>query len=361
MIMGEKKLRDLISIAPEWPIPQLQEYLAAALEGSGAALSTSTMPTKQTGDEIALVVKTSGSTGEAKSVMLAGTALIASTNSSHKYLGATPGDSWSLLLPTSHIAGLNVLIRATALGSRVIDNRNVDTYIDADFVSVVPTQLHKALTSDPKLLEHLTAAEAVLVGGAPLSDKLKKDATNKHIKVVSTYGMSEMSGGCVYNQKPIDGVEIAITAEGVIKLKGPMLAAGYLLDSGKINNITNDGWFISSDFGVYTDGLLKVLGRVDNVIISGGEKVSLDLVDQRIKELLPQVDFITFPLPDKLWGQMLCIGVTSDVQLEMIKEKLGSILTPKKVFLFNIIPVTPLGKPDRNQAAIQALKIKESA
>ena len=164
--MGEKELRDLIPIQAEWSIPQLQENLAVALEGSGAALSTTQTQTKQVANEVALVVNTSGSTGDSKSVVLSSAALIASANASHKYLGATPGDSWSLLLPTTHIAGLNVIVRATALGSRVIDNRNTEHYVDADFVSIVPTQLYKALTSDSKLLEHLTAAEAVLVGGA---------------------------------------------------------------------------------------------------------------------------------------------------------------------------------------------------
>ena len=214
--MGEKELRELIPIQAEWSIPQLQENLAVALEGSGPALTTATLRVKQVPNEIALVVSTSGSTGAPKAVAISSAALIASTNASHKYLGATPGDSWSLLLPTTHIAGLNVLIRATALGSRVIDNRNNDNYIDADFVSIVPTQLYKALTSDAKLLEHLTAAEAVLVGGAALSEKMKKEAASKHVKIITTYGMTEMSGGCVYNQKPLDGVEVKITSEGLI-------------------------------------------------------------------------------------------------------------------------------------------------
>jgi len=161
--MEEKELRALMPIQAEWSIPQLQENLAAALEGSGPALSTSSLSITEIDSAIALVVKpalstsslsiteidsaialvvnTSGSTSLAKSVALSSAALIASTNASHKYLGATPGDSWSLLLPTSHIAGLNVLIRATALGSRVIDNRNASKYIDTDFISVVPQHM----------------------------------------------------------------------------------------------------------------------------------------------------------------------------------------------------------------------------
>lgn len=356
--MGEKELRELTPIQAEWSIPQLQENLAKALEGSGPALSTKQIAIKKVDKNIALVVNTSGSTAESKLVAISDSALIASINASHKYLGALPGDSWSLLLPTTHIAGLNVLIRATALGSKVIDNRNTTNYIDADFISIVPTQLHKALTSDAKLLEHLTAAEAVLVGGGPVSDKLKKEAANKHVKIVTTYGMTEMSGGCVYNQKPLDGVEVKITSDGLIKLTGPMMASGYLSEGGQLTAFGSDGWFESRDIGELSAGLLKVNGRSDEVIISGGENISLPLVEEKIRELLPNQDFIIFALPDEVWGEKLCMGSTSKVSIEEIKKSIGSLFSPKEVFLFEQIPTTSIGKPDRRAAKHLALKIK---
>ena len=356
--MGEKELRALTPIQAEWSIPQLQENLAKALEGSGPALSTKQIAIKKVDKNIALVVNTSGSTAESKLVAISDSALIASINASHKYLGALPGDSWSLLLPTTHIAGLNVLIRATALGSRVIDNRNTTNYIDADFISIVPTQLHKALTSDAKLLEHLTAAEAVLVGGGPVSDKLKKEAANKHVKIVTTYGMTEMSGGCVYNQKPLDGVEVKITSDGLIKLTGPMMASGYLSEDGQLTAFGSDGWFESRDIGELSAGLLKVNGRSDEVIISGGENISLPLVEEKIRVLLPNQDFIIFALPDEVWGEKLCMGSTSKVSIEEIKKSIGSLFSPKEVFLFEQIPTTSIGKPDRRAAKHLALKIK---
>ena len=348
--MGEKELRDLIPIQAEWSIPQLQENIAVALEGSGAALSTTQTQAKAVSNEVALVVNTSGSTGDSKSVVLSSAALIASANASHKYLGATPGDSWSLLLPTTHIAGLNVIIRATALGSRVIDNRNREDYVDADFVSIVPTQLYKALTSDPKLLEHLTAAEAVLVGGAPISEKLKKEAANKHIKIITTYGMTEMSGGCVYNQKPLDGVEVKISSAGLIQLKGPMIASGYLLANGQLQKFTSSGWFETTDLGEITNGMVKVLGRADDVIISGGEKISLSAAEESIRQILPKVEIITFAMADDLWGEKLCLASTSNIDIKELRAKLDSILTPKEIFFFDKIPTTVLGKPDRKLA-----------
>ena len=358
--MGEKELRDLIPIQAEWSIPQLQENLAVALEGSGAALSTTQTQTKQVANEVALVVNTSGSTGDSKSVVLSSAALIASANASHKYLGATPGDSWSLLLPTTHIAGLNVIVRATALGSRVIDNRNTENYLDADFVSIVPTQLYKALTSDSKLLEHLTAAEAVLVGGAPLSDKLKKEAASKHVKIITTYGMTEMSGGCVYNQKPLEGVDVKISDAGLIQLSGPMIASGYLLANGELEKFADSDWFDTTDLGEITNGMLKVLGRVDDVIISGGEKISLSGVEEIIRQILPKMDLITFAMADDLWGEKLCLASTSLIDLDDLRTSLDSILTPKEIFLFEEIPTTMLGKPDRKRAIeiAKGMKIK---
>jgi O-succinylbenzoic acid--CoA ligase len=282
--------------------------------------------------------------------VLSSAALIASANASHKYLGATPGDSWSLLLPTTHIAGLNVIVRATALGSRVIDNRNIENYVDADFVSIVPTQLYKALTSDSKLLEHLTAAEAVLVGGAPLSDKLKKEAANKHVKIITTYGMTEMSGGCVYNQKPLEGVDVKISDAGLIQLSGPMIASGYLLANGELEKFADSDSFDTTDLGEITNGMLKVLGRVDDVIISGGEKISLSAVEEIIKQILPKMDLIAFAMADDLWGEKLCLASTSLIDIEDLRTSLDSILTPKEIFLFEEIPTTMLGKPDRKRA-----------
>lgn len=357
MIMGENELRDLISIQAKWSIPQLQENLAMAVEGSGPALSTEELKVRHVPSEIALVVDTSGSTGKPKSVAIASKALIASVNASHKYLGATPGDTWSLLLPTNHIAGLNVLIRATALGSRVIDNRNKDKYVDADFVSIVPTQLHKALTVDPALLEHLTAAEAVLVGGGPLSESLKKEANSKHVKVITTYGMTEMCGGCVYNQKPLDGVEVKISNEGLIQLTGPMIASGYLNEDGKIEKEFESGWFKSRDIGELNAGLLKILGRSDEVIISGGEKISLVEVEDSIRKVLPNVDVIAFGLPDDKWGEKLCIASTFKINQEELKLKLRNLVTPKEMFVFESIPKTSMEKLDRRAAIELASKM----
>ena len=355
--MGETEKRELISISPEWSTPQLQEKIADAITGEGPALATGKTQIKFVAEDIALVVETSGSTGEPKSVAISNSALIASTNGAHKYLGATPGDTWSLLLPTSHIAGLNVLARATALGTKVIDNRNVSSYIDADFISIVPTQLHRALTGDEKLLEHLRAAETVLVGGGAISDALRKNAADKDVKVVSTYGMTEMCGGCVYNQKPLDGVDIEIDPTGLVRLRGPMMATTYLNDPTNWNNLTMDGWFQTSDLGEFVNGKLKIFGRADDVIKSGGEKISLVDIEERFHKFFPGVEVVAFGKPDAEWGEKLCIAVTSNLSLSDVQGKLTGVNSPKEIFVLQQIPRTSLGKVDRKAVAKLAIGI----
>jgi O-succinylbenzoic acid--CoA ligase len=106
--------------------------------------------------------------------------------------------------------------------------------------------------------------------------------------------------------------------------------------------------------------MLKVLGRVDDVIISGGEKISLSAVEEIIKQILPKMDLITFAMADDLWGEKLCLASTSLINIEDLRTSLDSILTPKEIFLFEEIPTTMLGKPDRKRAIqiAKGMKIK---
>jgi O-succinylbenzoic acid--CoA ligase len=168
-----------------------------------------------------------------------------------------------------------------------------------------------------------------------------------------------MSGGCVYNQKPLDGVEVKITSAGLIQLKGPMIASGYLLANGQLEKFTSSGWFETTDLGEIKNGMLRVLGRTDDVIISGGEKISLSAVEESIRFILPNAEIITFAMADDLWGEKLCLASTSSIDIKELRTKLDSILTPKEIFLFNEIPTTELGKPDRKLALETAKGMKK--
>ena len=261
VVMVSTVKREVRTIDSSWSTPQFLEALLLALKGDGAALSTTPLDTDEVDARVALVITTSGSTGNPKSVLLSANSLIANARATHKFLGASSGERWSLLLPTTHIAGLNVLIRSIELGTEPV---GVDS--KADYSAMVPTQLHRALNGDDALLGHLKNCKAVLVGGGPLDQSLKESGTKSGINIITTYGMTETSGGIVYNGVPIEGVSVEIQNER-IALKGPQIALGYLNGEFPIH----DGWFQTNDYGTFENGSLKVIGRIDDQIIDSAD------------------------------------------------------------------------------------------
>mgnify|MGYP000213851661 FL=1 len=293
-----------------WSIPQTLEQLSLALE-NGWDIS----------------ISTSGSTGAPKEILLPAKAMRFSAESSNKYLGANPGDIWSLLLSPEHTAGLNVLIRSILLGSKPVTQNE-----RADFTAIVPTQLFRALNGDNDLLKHLQGCKAVLVGGAHADAELLASAKSEGINCVTTYGMTETSGGCIYNGEPLPGVEIRIGE--TIQIKGPMLARVPL----------EDGYFVTSDLGKFENGKLVILGRADDVINSGGKKVSLSKVEMALGE-----SFAAFGSNNSEWGASLNIATTSSMTDEEIQLILAVKFGVKALNIFRVkeIPRTALEKIDR--------------
>jgi O-succinylbenzoic acid--CoA ligase len=248
------------------------------------------------------------------------------------------------LLPLTHIAGINVLVRAMQLETAPIDLRNhVGKYPHADFTAIVPTQLFNALNENSDLLDHLKGAKAVLVGGAALSQELRTQGIAAGINIVATYGMSETSGGCVYNAEPLDGVAFELTEGGQIKISGPVLA-----DVKKEN-----GWFVTQDLGKIVDGKLQVIGRVDDVIISGGENISLSAVESEINKKFPNLQVAAFATSDSKWGQVLHVAAqTNDESIKgqimnLVAQSLGNYAKPKSIVLVDKLPLIGVGKVDR--------------
>jgi len=345
VVMDSKVSRALLPIDSSWLTPQILDALLAALKGEGPALSTSQTEFQEVTSDIALVVSTSGSTGAAKNVALTAASLIASAKASQKFIGAKVGERWSLLLPITHVAGINVLMRSIELGTTP-----VGVEANADFTAIVPTQLHRALNGDEILSSHLKSCKRVLVGGGPLSSELRSGAEKVGIQIVETYGSTETCGGVVYDGAPIDGVEIKIV-EGRIAIKGPQLALCYL---GQ-DQIASDGWFMTSDLGEIRDGKLKVLGRADDQIISGGEKISLSAVDSFLQDEFASLEIVSFSKNDVEWGEKLCIATTKEIPANLIsvklKERFGSHASPKEILKVNEIPYLSIGKPDRKRLA----------
>ncbi len=345
VVMVSTVKRKVQVIDSSWSTPQLLDALLAALKGDGPALATAPIDTDEVDPKVALIVTTSGSTGNPKSVLLSAHSLLANARATHKYIGASAGQRWSLLLPTSHIAGLNILIRSIELGTQPVTVES-----GADFSAIVPTQLHRALNSDSQLLAHLKKCQSVLVGGGPLDAELRQRAIDAGIKVITTYGMTETSGGVVYDGNSLEGVSVEIQ-DGRIALQGPQLALGYL-DS---TLPTNNGWFITNDLGEIKDGMLIVHGRADDQIISGGEKISLSAIETYLQSEFKNPDIIAFAHRDREWGEKLCIATTTDIALESLqvklKERFGAHASPKELFKVASIPYLAIGKPDRKKLA----------
>jgi O-succinylbenzoic acid--CoA ligase len=346
----------VISVDPALAIGDVMNLVAKALSHQGPALNFTDEAIESVTGDIAFIVETTGSTGTRKFVALSAAAVLASARASLDYLQARPGQTWALLLPLNHIAGINVLIRALDLGTTPVDLRDATEYPVTDFSAVVPTQIYRALNGDEKLLAHLKAASTVLVGGAQLQDDLFEKAIAAGISVVRTYGMSETSGGCIYEGLPLKGTRVRISDSGLIELSGPMVATTYLGNEELWGQQFNDGWFRTSDLGsIDEDGLLKVLGRSDDVYISGGEKVSLTHIDEILSAEFPTQQWSAVAVDDLQWGQRLVVAVSGsntphieDVS-KVLHSALGESAKPKQLLVFSELPLIGIGKIDRAQ------------
>jgi o-succinylbenzoate---CoA ligase len=317
------------------------------------------------------VLGTSGSTREHKWVQLSAAALRASAEATHARLGG-PG-LWLLALPAQHVAGVQVLVRAAIAGNRpvVLDLRG--GFDPAEFgaaahrlageagrcyTALVPTQLARLLDTDPG---PLAGFDAVLLGGASTPDGLLQGARAAGVRVVTTYGMTETAGGCVYDGWPLDGVKIRLDVaegdSGSIALAGPMLASGYLDAPERTVVAFRDGWFQTSDLGrLDGQGRLQVLGRADDVIITGGLNVAPAEVEAVLTGLPGVAAACVVGLPDPDWGERVtAVVVPADLQRPpepgALRVAACRLLTgaqvPKEIIVFDTLPLRGVGKPDR--------------
>jgi O-succinylbenzoic acid--CoA ligase len=332
--------------------------IVKALVSDGPALAFGPVDVAQVPERVAIVISTTGSSGVSKAVGISASALLKSAQSSNRYLSAEYGNTWSLLLPLNHIAGINVLIRSLELGTEPLDLRNFDgEYPRADFTAIVPTQLFRALNGDDNLLRHLQSARAVLVGGASLAPALRVQAEEAGITIVTTYGMSETTGGCIYNGTPLDVVEVKISDEKKIAIKGPVIAHTYIGAVALWETQFKDGWFYSSDIGRIVNGKIIVEGRSDDVIITGGENISLSAIESSLHKHFPHKSFAAFAIEDSQWGQALHCAVagdgfpTRDEISEYLVQEFGPAGKPKGYLFLPELPLIGIGKVDRIKLA----------
>jgi o-succinylbenzoate---CoA ligase len=306
----------------------------------------------------AVVIATSGSTGAPKGVSLSRDALAASAAASADRLGGAPGDRWLACLPAHHIGGFSVLWRSRLAGTApaVLPGFDVEAVAralpDVALVALVPTQLRRLLDAGAPL----AALRAVLLGGARADAALLARAASAGVRVVTTYGMSETAGGCVYDGVPLDGVEVRLD-DGVVALRGPTLLDGYRGDPVRTAAALRDGWFRTSDLGRFDDaGRLEVIGRADDVINSGGVKVVGGEVERVIAGLPGVAEAAVVGRPDPEWGERVVAAVipvdaadppTLAAVRDAVRAALGAPSAPKELLVLPDLPRLPTGKVDR--------------
>ena len=303
-----------------------------------------------------LVIATSGSTGEPKRVVLSRDAMRASALATQERLGG-PGQ-WVLNLPPTYVAGVQVLYRSVVAGRGPVTDLE-ELVGGRSYISLVPTQLRRLLLDDLDV-QDLTRFDAVLVGGGPLAPELRAEAEGHGIRIVTTYGMSETCGGCVYDGVPLDGVELRIgddgSGQGEVQLRGPMLFDGYEGDPERTAAALRDGWFHTDDLGLVEDGRLRVTGRRDDMIISGGVKVPAVAVAAAVAAHAAVVEVVVVGVPDEEWGERVVAVVEAQdpISLEAVRDLVAPReWAPRQLVVVDEIPRLPNGKPDR--AALRAM------
>lgn len=359
--------------APEATVQRTLRALRPAvlrhLDAAGELVDEPLADAPEIDDGAALVVPTSGSTGEPKGVVLTHDALRASVSASLERLDCREGERWLLTLPVHHVAGIQVVLRSRALGTEPavaagpggVGPGGKSDLADADaaHVSLVPTQLRRLVDAGADLARFRT----ILLGGARAEPDLLEAAREAGANVVVSYGMTETAGGCIYDGAPLDGVEVEVADDGRIRVRGATLAAGYRTRRGTVPVVGEDGWFATGDHGHFdADGRLEVAGRIDDVIVSGGMKVPAAGVAATLRSH-PQVrDAAVAGRPDAEWGEsVVAVIVARDADhppsLEMLRDHVRlewpPAYAPRDLVVVDALPRDAMGKLPR--AAVKLL------
>lgn len=355
--------------------PGLGRALAAALGGGpalaplppdpAAALAMLRPREPVVEDDAALIVATSGSTGTPKGVVLSRRAVVSGSGATHDRMGG-PGN-WTLAVPPHYVAGIMVIARTLVAGTRLqqaspdlSDLSDLPVLRGRNYISLVPTQLVRGL-ADPRIADRLAAYDAILLGGAAAVPELLARARELGVQVVTSYGSSETAGGCVYDGVPLDGVTVELRPlpdqppATRVAITGDVVFSGYRLRPDLTAEVLDGRTLLTRDRGQWVADAagvrrLRVLGRIDDVVVSGGINVDLAAVESALQEVDPHA--VALGVPDPEWGTRVVAAITTDHSLADLRAALGSLEAPARprgLLRQDALPLTPTGKIDRQQ------------
>ena len=339
--------RQLLLIDPALPGVEAERRIRAASDAAGRDAHT--------------IVFTSGSTGPAKAVRLTAANWAAAARASAAHLGHTSDDVWLAAMPLHHVGGLSVLFRTAFVGASV---RWLPRFDAGEFsrelrsgvtlASVVPTMLRRVLDHDDG---EFSGLRAVLVGGGPIPPGLLEEAHTRGIPALPTYGMTETCAQIAtlhpgsdlkYAADPLPGIELRIGETGRIEVRSRQVSPGY----ADVDDRPEGEWFTTPDLGeLDSDGAVRVLGRADDVIITGGENVNPAQVEGVLGAHPGVEEAVVVGVADPTWGQRVAVayrgGVAVDELVAWARTRLTPAQLPRIVRRVDAIPLGGLGKPDR--------------
>lgn len=364
------------------------DALRAALEGGpavwpvpGGAAAPPGAEATMVGAGVALVVETSGSTDAPKRVLLSADALRASAEATADRLHGH--GRWLLALPAHYIAGAQVLARSIVAGTEPVvlaERFDAAAFAQATarlmrtrdalprYTSLVPVQLARLVEAAGGDREHaaaqaLRAYAGVLVGGQAMPEPLRAAAEALGARVVRTYGSSETAGGCVYDGRALPGVLVRVADDGTVEVGGPTLADGYLGEPERTAlafRLDADGarWYRTGDLGALdADGVLRIRGRADDVIISGGVKVALGEIERAVRALPGLGEAVVVAVDDPDWGQRAAVasaGASASLAALAAATDAAGLPPagrPVRFVELDVVPMLATGKPDRRAIA----------
>ncbi|MEM6795020.1 MAG: AMP-binding protein, partial [Acidobacteriota bacterium] len=332
-------------------------------------------------ESILAVVPTSGSSGRAKGVALSRRAFEAAAEAHARHLGWADEDRWLLTLPLAHVGGLSILTRClwarrtvVLAADRSFEPSEVLRRLErrrVSLLSAVPTMLRGLMRSGSPP----AALRAVLVGGAAVPAELLREARVAGWPALATYGLTEACAQVATQplndleapERPVEGapllhgVEARLASDGALALRGPQLLTGYVgegLEEGA--GAGKDGWFKTGDLATWTaEGRLKILGRRDRVVITGGENVQPADVERALAALPAVAEACVVGLADERWGQRVAAAVVPSTEqgvrdgaLDLarvraeLEDRLADFERPRQILIVPSLPRTASGKVD---------------